>query len=1046
MKQQKKNCSRDKQKKLLAESKIRPGRNRLFFILTIIFLFFANCKKEVDYYRFIDHLKEKNIISSPLKSLDQEFRRVEQQWTSKEMFQLNSGKLRTWAIPSKSLILGWDDKFNPKGMEVYKNNEKIHFLTNKKPSSSGYKWKRIEEIIEPEKFRGYKRLKGEIILLKEEYFTSQEIILPHGRVIFEITARSKNGMKYVPLLNLFLNNELIGKIPISNYNNYRFIHNVKYGKYRLKIGFQKVLTRSSYREEEALLLDYIRIKSSSDLILISTTDRNKKDYQKGSYKASYYSQPESAVLYPSDFMPAFPETSAIILKTDEGLTKNTTLDRGRNIFEIIAFTTSTNAFLKARLDKKIIGQQRITPWQWKSYFFSTDVEGGKYNLNIEWHNNNDTKDFSTNNQLLIHRVLISGPLINTFLPLHLIKSKYPIFDMGINKNPLFIKKKLEIGEQTLNVIFAPTRSEFEFQLKIPESGILQFGCGKLNQNWDSKNSAVSFKINLEHSKRKETLFSKYLADSSKIKPSEIFEKKISLSDYQGKKVKISFITESSESEEKSQNKNLTRRSEPSFWVNPVIYKKADGESRIRKDEPNIILISVDTLRADHLGCYGYSRDTSPTIDQLAKEGVLFVNTYSHSPTTLPSHMSMLTSLYPTNHGVYTVSLGRSLREGQKLDPSIVTLPDLLRSKNYFTTAITGGGQVSSYYGFSKGFDCYQENKGNLLEDTAESLFEKTAHWINNNRDKKFFLFLHTYQVHTPYVPPSPYDRMYLNKKAKWKEGYLIEILEERQGKYSKLTNDEKENLISLYDGEIRYADEYFIKPLIAELKKLNLYDQTMIIITSDHGEEFYEHKGWEHGHSLYNELIRVPLIIKFPHDKFKGKTVESVARIIDIVPTILGETNIGYRDNNFDGNSLLDLLKGEEKSSRTSTGYYFFANITDEPGVISYILLKTCIIKNNYKLIINENYPNPKKQPTYLFANISPPPYLLEKMELYNIKNDSLEKKNLANQDEKKMQELKELINQYYQSAKEISRIKRIEKPMHDKKMEERLRALGYIR
>lgn len=278
----------------------------------------------------------------------------------------------------------------------------------------------------------------------------------------------------------------------------------------------------------------------------------------------------------------------------------------------------------------------------------------------------------------------------------------------------------------------------------------------------------------------------------------------------------------------------------------------------------VVLISVDTLRADHLQTYGYRRPTSPNLDLLGADGVVFNRTYASSPWTLPSHVSLLTSLFNINHGVH--------RPTDRMDESLVTLTEVLRQNGFSTSAITGGTLVSYLYGFSRGFDTYKEGDGAMdYNNSAELVARSAAEWIENNKEKNFFLFLHTYQVHTPYDTPSPYGAMFLDPDAVWKRAHTTEIFNGKKSIFKELSDAERRNLIGLYDAEIRYSDEALLKPVVEKLKALGLYDDSMIIFTSDDGEEFFEHGSWDHGVHLYDESLRVPLVIKFPRSRFKGK-------------------------------------------------------------------------------------------------------------------------------------------------------------------------------
>lgn len=1001
----------------------------LFLPLSAV-LFLSGCKKETTYIRFIDHFKDKDVVSSPLVNLEENFDKYDLHWSAEEMFFLDSDKGKTWAIPTHSRILGWDDSVLPKGMSVKWNDTQIDFISNFKNSPYVWGWKRIQEFIEPERYAGYKRYKGAILLQKNKYFISPELIIPQGEVSLELVACSQNFMKYLPVASLFLNDELIGEIPIGPYQKYKFIHKVKSGKYKLKIGFHSSITRSLNEEEEELLLDQIKVESSSDMILISSlTDEGNIQ---GSFTASYYAQPENNILFPNDFNR---QSNSMDLRSNEPLKKNIDIGNGQNVVEIIAFAQEINTFLKIWIDDQFIAEKRIVPWQWKSYFFDIQSDERKCDFRVEWQSKKST-ELSPEKQISIHRIIIKKSKAQALLSLHKMQNEPSLYDPDIKENPFSVKKKLEIGENTINSFFAPPFSDLKFEVRIPKSAVLQFGYGILNQEWGSEDKrGVNFKI-VENSGKPKVLFSKYLDASASI-TDKIHEEKIDLSAYQGRIIKLHFTTENSSPQEVI---GL------SFWFNPLIYQNTSAFEKKRPDRiNNIILISIDTLRADHLGCYGYKRETSTNIDQLADDGVLFVNTFSHSPSTLPSHMSMLTSLYPINHKLCSMPLGGPLGGSQSLDPSIMTLADILRTKVFSTAAFTGDAQVSAQFGFSKGFDFYQENKGSILHDTAEALYKKAKDWLDKNKDKTFFLFLHTYQTHAPYTPPAPYNHIFSEDDAIWEEADLIKILSERQGKYSHLSEEERQNLISLYDGEIRYTDEKFIKPFIAELKDLDLYDRSMIIFTSDHGEEFYEHGGWEHSHSLYNELLHVPLIIKFPDSKYRGNRIESIARTIDIMPTILEEVEINPHSYSLDGESLTDLIEGKKDTGTTSVGFNFYASLGGELGqAVKYELLKSCIIKENYKLILNESYPERKTSDT--FWTFTAPPFLQEKIELYDIEKDPQEKFNLAEQDRNKVQELLELIRIDYQKAKEVQQDIKLSKPKMDKKLEERLRSLGYIR
>ncbi|OGF64011.1 MAG: hypothetical protein A2Y62_22305 [Candidatus Fischerbacteria bacterium RBG_13_37_8] len=452
-----------------------------------------------------------------------------------------------------------------------------------------------------------------------------------------------------------------------------------------------------------------------------------------------------------------------------------------------------------------------------------------------------------------------------------------------------------------------------------------------------------------------------------------------------------------------------------FWFNPVIYKT-------EKEPSNIILISVDTLRADHLGCYGYEKQTSPFIDSLAEDSVLFNNTFAASPWTLPSHMSMLTSLYTYHHQVF--------HKDQELHPSITTFAEILNKNGYYCAAFTDGGFVSGLFGFFKGFDSYRQNEMNLSSvKSAEEIHKKAKAWILENRDKRFFLFLHTYQPHDPYCSPPPYNSMFLDDHHKLFKINLGSYLGGIANIYKPLSEEERQNIIALYDAEIRYTDEALVDALIKDLKELDLYQQSMIIFTSDHGEEFYEHQGWTHGYSLYDESLRVPLIIKFPGNTYRGKRIKQYASTIDIVPTVLSILDIPYEEYAFDGMNLLEAIEGKTLKGRTI--------ISDvAPHVLDFHNPKRiAMYRGTTKVIYNENY----LQEDLTFYTFPPP--LVGTIEAFELSKDSHERKNIASSQKKLIDALlHELLALY-----PIAQPSHAGKAVIDEELQEQLKALGYV-
>ncbi|MBW1853154.1 MAG: sulfatase [Deltaproteobacteria bacterium] len=333
-------------------------------------------------------------------------------------------------------------------------------------------------------------------------------------------------------------------------------------------------------------------------------------------------------------------------------------------------------------------------------------------------------------------------------------------------------------------------------------------------------------------------------------------------------------------------------------------------------DPNIILISIDDLRADHLGCYGYSRDTSPNTDSFARKNILFTKCYVPQAWTLTSHISMLTSLYPITHGVDMSHI---------LDSAIVTLAEILKNEDYITMGFASGGVwTDAKYGFGRGFKIYYSGKS---EESAEDKSALIRKHLETHKGEKLFLFIHYFDVHSgfsklPYDAPPPFNNLFSHKYHGDFQGGVGTTFASEYLKYVNMHNLtlEKKDLdyiISLYDNGIAYMDKC-IGDLFDMLKKMDLFDNSLIIITADHGEEFQEHGYMLHSNPYYyEEIMHVPLVVKLPQagDTFKsskkGKVINSLVESIDIMPTILDL--LGIKGPKMQGKGLIGLIKGDEK-------------------------------------------------------------------------------------------------------------------------------------
>jgi arylsulfatase A-like enzyme len=378
---------------------------------------------------------------------------------------------------------------------------------------------------------------------------------------------------------------------------------------------------------------------------------------------------------------------------------------------------------------------------------------------------------------------------------------------------------------------------------------------------------------------------------------------------------------------------------------------------------NVIFICIDTLRADHLGCYDYEKNTSPNIDAFAKTSVFFENSYSTTSWTFPSHFSMFTSRYPNKNDLLIYPAVR------KFSDSYITLAEQLKSAGYKTAAFAGGGWMAKRFGYDQGFNTYV-SYGRRFEDNQPAVFN----WLAKHTSKKFFLFIHGFNTHRPYDAPGPIKKKFTEEINMPDECRGITFADKQRAKFACL---EAENgvayLNAVYDAEIFYVD-ILMKQLFDELKKHNLYENSIIIITSDHGEELSDHGRMDHVKTVYQEVIKVPLMIRLPGSE--AKTVKSRVSNLNLLPTVLDVLGISYEKKNIHGKSMRDLINGQEEDSNI----FALTGLTGKPAIdnegIPYILLSAT--HQNFKLILKIRQ---DKSRSY---------------ELYDLEKDPHEKNNLA--------------------------------------------------
>ena len=409
---------------------------------------------------------------------------------------------------------------------------------------------------------------------------------------------------------------------------------------------------------------------------------------------------------------------------------------------------------------------------------------------------------------------------------------------------------------------------------------------------------------------------------------------------------------------------------------------------------NVVLVSFDALQAAHVGCFGYPRKVTPFLDGMAKKGFIFTNTMSVASWTVPASMTWFTGVYPSEHRMtnkYAVynDQEKKLANLKELSPELMTLADIMKQNGYTTGGFTGNAGVSGGFGYEQGFDIYYYPKGKF--GSIEQSIPRAIRWLQANKEKKFFLFLHGYDVHGQRTPDAGYDYRFVdpNYDKKYTGTELEqEILREEGLEKGKLTLRDEDVRFwrAVYDEKIQRMDKEFGQ-FLAAFDKLGLTDKTLFVLTSDHGTEFYEHRRFDHGFTLYDELIHVPLIIKLP-GQTTGKVIADRISSIDLMPTVLDLLNVqipAKARKQFRGTSLTPTMKG--KPARR--------NVFSETDYRDYTFKRSIITPTGWKLI-----------------------YTLEEKsrELYHLEDDPGETMNLADEQSKIADQLQRKLFTHFKS------------------------------
>ena len=487
---------------------------------------------------------------------------------------------------------------------------------------------------------------------------------------------------------------------------------------------------------------------------------------------------------------------------------------------------------------------------------------------------------------------------------------------------------------------------------------------------------------------------------------------------------------------------------PGIWGTPVIRaraKPAEGAPQ------GVILIQADTLRPDHLGFYGHKRDTAPFLASLAAEGATFQNAYAQAGWTKVSSPSILTSLYPTTHGVARIP--------DRLPAGATTIAEVYRAAGYSTLSLSSVMFTGQFTNLHQGFEELHEltsvadSGGQYSSKTSREYVDRAAEWIDRHKEEPFFIYLHVFDPHSPFEPRRPYDAMWADQSKreehiKQREGLRKVIRNQFMAGRGMATRDEmlKAGIDPAaylaydkdwYDSSIRGMDAELAR-LMERVRAAGLSDKTAVVFLSDHGEEFQDHGRMWHGQSVYGEMMRVPLVIRWPGHVGARRITDSV-QLIDVMPTLLDISRLTHPEG-LQGQSLMALLT---PSSAANAGTVSAADSgwRNRPVILEKIpdgtaeefpstIEATAIIDGQWKLIHNKA--GAPDRPEY---------------ELFDVANDPFDQKNVAEQNPEVVKRLAKAI-EGFRSMATAARLKPDSEATDKMSPEQlqRLRSLGYIK
>ncbi len=572
-------------------------------------------------------------------------------------------------------------------------------------------------------------------------------------------------------------------------------------------------------------------------------------------------------------------------------------------------------------------------------------------------------------------------------------------DLSSLRDEGYLAAPVTVRADTRISLTPPLPSRLDFTVDLPSDPVIRFAIATATRRKLGDRSPVVFRILLKDENRRETVFREVVRPRRR---NQWLDREVRLDSWLGSTIRLTFETKLLDSESGT---SAERGELFPLWANPVLASFSGGGNA-----SNIILISVDCLRADHVGVYGYPRATTPHIDRFAESGVVFETALSTAGSTHPTHMSIFTGLLPSFHGA------TPLRE---LSRSVPYLSEILRQASYQTDAVVTGAYLSQHFGFNRGFNTYRYASRLRAGDAVDMALDV----LERSGEDKHFLFLHLIDAHWPYDPP-PEFRERFRTSAPNVPHLLNKVLDHEPPD----DPDEIDQIVALYDAEIANADQELGR-FFDELKARGLYDRSLIILFADHGEAFYEHGRWQHTVALYEEVIRIPLIVKWPGNLPTGRVTTPVSQV-GIFPTVLEEAGLDFSPLRATG--LKQFVDGSGTPS--------------EPGAV----VSECVTtwKPEVGAIRTVSFRTDTTKYIATFRTTAESTIAIGEIldeELYDLARDPDEMQNLLEGPGMDSGPYQEQLRAYLREAREFERGRMGEEVILDDAIQDQLKALGYI-